>query len=99
MARGPSKAKAVCTEPTVRVIETFRAVGDYEAGNLKQDAPSCFNGIVRVKRYRITIEEIEEPNEVIKARIQQLCDESKNHHDWCPLQIAAHKYGLELKFK
>lgn len=84
-------------EPKTRVFETFRAIGAYEMGNLRQEDPSCFNGNVQVKRYRVTIEEIEEPDDVIAARIQKLWDECKNHHHWSPLQAVAKRHGLELK--
>jgi len=86
-------------KPKILIFETFRKIRDYEIGNLRQENPSSFNGSVSVKRYRVTIEEIEEPDDVIRERIQKLWDECKNHHHWGPLQAVAKRYGLELAFK
>ena len=86
------------SEPKVMVFETFKEIGSYEIRTLKDDAPYCFNGIVAVRRYRVTIEEIEEPNEVIQERLQKLWDKSKNHHDWGHLQAVARRYGLDLHY-
>lgn len=85
-------------EPKTIVFETFRKIGTYQIGGLKDENPSCFNGNVAVRRYRVTIEEIQEPDDVIRARIQELWDECNNHHHWGPLRAAAKQYGLELKF-
>jgi len=77
-------------------IETFREIGKNFKHSLEQKEPSCFNGIVRVQRYRVTVEEIEEPVEVIAERLQKLWDYSDNHHDWQPLKDAANKIGYVL---
>jgi len=80
-----------------KIIETFRSIGDFELRNITQDKPSCFNGFVTVKKYRVTIEEIEEPKEVIAGRLQKLWDECANWHHHVPLKNAAKKIGYELK--
>ena len=77
-------------------FETFRDIRDYELNNLTQKEFSCFNGFVRIKKYRITIEEIEEPKEVYEQRLQKLWDECDNWHHWEPLQSEAKKIGYEL---
>ena len=77
-------------------FETFREIGKYQIGTIKQDEPSCFNGMVRVKRYRVTVEEIKEPDEVIVARLQKMWDNCTNHHNRDPLVTAASSYGVEL---
>ena len=77
-------------------FETFRDIGHFEITGLTQKEPSCFNGMVRVTKSRITIEEVEEPVEVIQARIQKMWDECKNSHHHQPLKAMAKKYGLEL---
>lgn len=86
-------------EPKTMVFETFLQIGSYEIGNMKRDDPSCFNGNVSVKRYRVTIEEIEDPDDVIRARLQKLWDECDNHHHREPLRAVAKRYGLELAYK
>ena len=77
-------------------FETFRVLGNYEIDNLTQSNPSCFNGMARVVKYKITVEEIKEPVEVIRARIQKMWDECDNHHHWGPLRAVGKKYGMEL---
>lgn len=62
----------------------------------KQLEPSSFNGDVRFRKYRITVEEIEEPNEVLAGRLQKLWDECDNYHHWTPLKEAAASIGYTL---
>ena len=57
--------------------------------------PSVFNGSVYVRKYRITIELVDEPIEVIRERIQKLYDESRNYHDHEPLRREGKLYGME----
>ncbi len=78
-------------------IETFRRPAHYERRNLTADAPSCFNGIVSVRKYRITFEEVQESKEVIAERILRLWTESDNGHDRVPLRKAADEIGLTLE--
>jgi hypothetical protein len=80
-----------------QTIETFRTIGGYELSSLTQKEPTCFNGKVRVRKTRITVELIDEPIEVIQERIQKLWDENKNHHNWGPLVSIGKEYNLELK--
>ena len=80
-------------------FETFKEIGSYEKYNLISKEPSCFNGIVNLRKYKVTIELIEEPNEIIQERLQKLWDECNNHHNWEPLQNMAKKIGYELKDK
>jgi hypothetical protein len=77
-------------------MSILRQIETYEARFFSQSEPSCFNRMVRVVRYRITVEKIEEPDEVIRARIQKLWDECDNHHDKEPLMAVGKRYGLEL---
>lgn len=76
MRRAKKKAKPVDHLAQPVAIETFRDVGPYEMSSLRQDQPTCFNGIVRVHRYRVTFERIDEPDEVIRDRILKLWLES-----------------------
>ena len=80
----------------MKKIETFRAIGSYILQQLKQNEPSCFNGIVDVEKYEITIVKIEEPKKVYKERLQKLWDECDNHHHWNPIKATAKKLGVEL---
>ena len=81
----------------INTFETFREIGSFELRQLTQENPSCFNGMVRVEKYRVTVEKVEEPVEVIRARLQKLWDECENHHHREPLVRAGMKYGLDLQ--
>lgn len=58
---------------------------------------SCFNGDVRVVKYKITIEEVPEAPEIIHARLEDLWLRCDNHHHYSPLKEAAEKHGYEFK--
>ncbi len=79
-------------------FDTFRGVGSYEKSNMLQQEPSCWNGNVRVRKYRITVELIDEPEEVIQARIQKLWDECTNHYNWAAIKSAAALEGVNVDF-
>lgn len=57
--------------------------------------PRCFNGSVYVRRYRLRYELIDEPKEVVIARIRKLWDSSENYHDAEPLRTAAAELGVD----
>jgi len=78
------------------VFETFRRLGSFEIGRLTENQPSCFNGNVAIRKYRVTIEEIEEPKEALQGRLLKLWHECDNHHHWQPLKCAAGELGIEL---
>ena len=78
-------------------FETYHPLGSWERSRLESKQPSCLNGYVQVIRYRIVCEPIEEPAEVVHARLQKLWDESTNHHDHTPLTAWAKKLGYTLQ--
>lgn len=82
--------------PYPMVFETYRELAGYWQTQLEQEHPSVFNGWVRVRRYRVTVEEVPEPLEVLRSRLQTLWDECDNHHHWTPLKKAAAEIGCEL---
>lgn len=86
------------TKPPI-TFETFSDPGPYQIGNLTSTEPSCFNGIVRFRKQRITIEEVEEDIEVLHERLRKMWRECKNHHHWNPLQSAAKSVGLTLNME
>ena len=77
-------------------FETFKEIDGYYKQRMIENEPVCFNGMVKVRKYKVTIELIDEPIEVIHARLQKLWDECKNSHHWKPLKAEAKKYGLKL---
>jgi|LakMenEpi03Aug12_release.lakeMendotaPanAssembly.Ray.scaffolds.fasta_scaffold00097_106 hypothetical protein len=78
-------------------FETFKKIGAYEQSILEKKDATCFNGEVNIHKYKVTVEPIEEPKEVLAERLQKLWDECDNHHHWNPLQEAAEEIGYELK--
>lgn len=82
----------------MKQFETFSEISDYTIRDLTMGSPLCFNDQVRVVKWRVTIEKIDEPDSVIRERIQKLWDECENPHHWQPLKRVANKYGLELDF-
>jgi len=81
---------------TKKIIETFQPVDSWREEQLTKKEPWCFNGWVGIKKYRITIEEIQEPKDVLAARLRKLWRECDNHHHWRPLQGVAKEIGIEL---
>ena len=59
--------------------------------------PDVFNGSVHVYRYRHTVERIEEPREVIFARIAELYRATTNHHDRTALREEATRLGTTIE--
>lgn len=79
-------------------FETFKRIDGYAKNQIIESDPTCFNGMVRVRKYRVTVELIDEPIEVIQKRIKKMWDECETHHHWDPLKAVAAEYGLELVF-
>lgn len=78
-------------------FETFRALGTYEQIQMTQKEPSSFNGWIRIRKYRVTVEPIDEPKDVLQERLQALWDNCDNHHHCSPIRAEAKKLGYELK--
>ena len=75
---------------------TFRDIGAFEINQIRQDQPSCCNGIVRVRQYRVTVELVDEYLDVIIARLQKMFDETTNIHHRQSLIEEARKYNYDL---
>lgn len=78
-------------------FETFREPNSFTLHSLEQDKPSAFNGHVEIYKYKVTIERVEEPKEVLCERLQDLWDKCDNHHHWTPLENKAEEIGYEFK--
>lgn len=92
------KKKSPPVDVYPKSIETFRKP-DWELNNMKYNAtePSCFNGAVSIKKYKVTAEIIEEAPEVYQQRLEKLWIESDNWHHRGPLQLAADEIGYVYK--
>jgi hypothetical protein len=82
---------------TITQIETFFDSEYLLSQIASQDKPSCFNGMVKIKKYKVTKELIQEPIEVLQERLQSLWDHSNNYHDHLPLANMAKSLNYELK--
>jgi hypothetical protein len=95
--RKPTSTPAQPAPPEFPVaIETFHKPGSYERGQWVRNAPSVGNGEVSVRRFRITVEEIAEPVEVLAERLRGLWRGTTNHHHWDPLKAEARRLGVTL---
>lgn len=90
------KPKASAKPSGPIVIETFSSMGAWEQSRIRQDEPSCFNGIVSIRKTRVTIEAIEETTDVLFERLLKLWRESDNFHHRKPLHCVAQALGREL---
>ncbi len=88
------------TLPDVVEFETFRDVrGFYDVRNMTSENATCFNGNVSVRKFRIRIELVDEPVEVIGERLEKLWVECDNHHHRAPLEAKAAAIGYTFKGK
>lgn len=88
-------AKAKKIEPTYpKVIEAGFIEPWFSSIRL---TPMAMNGGVNVRKFKVTIEMIDEPIEVIQNRIQDLWDKCDNYNNCTPLKNEAKKYGYDLK--
>lgn len=74
-------------------FETFRYS---PCDQMRKETPDCFNGRVEVKKFRVIIEPIDEPKEVVFERIKKLWRECDNMHHFGPLRKAAEELGFTL---
>jgi hypothetical protein len=88
--------KASPPEPERVVFETYRRPSAFSLDHFRQAVPGCANGEVSVRRWRVTVEPIEEPVEVLYARLLDLWERCDNHHHWGPLKAEARKLGCML---
>lgn len=76
----------------------FETYGDptHFIERLVTEKPSALNNIIRVQRYRITVELIEEPKEVLKCRLLELSNEGGHIDRRKRIRAAASKLGITL---
>lgn len=96
-----SKKKRAAPKPKAppefpKVIETFFKPTEWSLRRFEHSEPSCMNGQVSIKRYRLTVEEIEEPIEVLHERLRKLWRQETNPHRWGPIKSEAKRLGLDL---
>lgn len=78
-------------------FETFRKLSSYDISNIKKDEPSSFNGNIEFRKYKVTVEPVDESFEILSERLQTMWDKCDNFHHWNPLNSAAKSIGYELQ--
>jgi len=98
MARTKKKDLPKPHEPYRVEMETMRQpwVTSRDITASMAATPDAYNGDVHVRKYKVTVEMIDEPIEVIQARIQDLWDNCDNSHNWKSLQYMGERYGMTL---
>ena len=75
---------------------TYHKFGEWEVAQLQRTEPSAFNGIVCVRKYRVTVQEIVESEDTIRQRIQELCWNCDNSDEHAALQREARVCGMDV---
>jgi hypothetical protein len=96
MGTKKSKPAAAPSGPLNIQFETFWRPLRLDQRRMTSESPSCFNGVVSIKRYRVTFEEMEETREVLAERLRDLWRKCDNMHHIGPLREAAKEMGVEL---
>jgi hypothetical protein len=78
-------------------FETFYDIGNYEINNLKQEQPSTFNGMCRIRKLKVTIELVEEPIDIIHARLEEVWLHCDNWHNRECIEAEARRYNYTFK--
>lgn len=85
-------------KPGCPIVVEFCGPSRFVIHDIKKDqVPHVINGQVFFRRYRTTIEIIDEPREVLAERLQELFDDTDNMHHIGPLREAARSIGVELQ--
>jgi len=77
-------------------FETFKHPSKYVIGLLTQDKPDVFNDVISWRKHVVTVEMVEEPVEVLTARLQEMWDTCENSHHWNAIKAEAKKLGYEI---
>ena len=75
-------------------FETFKELSYFSQMNMAEEKPYCWNGVAYIRKYRVTVELVEEPVEVLRERVQKLWDECDNFHNWDTIQKHANELGM-----
>lgn len=96
MAKAKTTKPKKPAEPTYpKISETF-ADPSWSINNVALPHPRVGNGDAQFRRYRVTVELIDEPQEALADRVHKMWRETNNHHHRMPLRTAAAELGIEL---
>lgn len=81
----------------IETIETFRDIRGYYLKELSNTKPSGTNGL-SYKKYKITVEELQEPSDVYQERLQEIYDNKYSGFNIKQSVLReALKLGVEIK--
>jgi hypothetical protein len=78
-------------------IEVFGMPSEYALNSLGKTEPNVWNSKVNVKRYRITVEEIDESKEVIKERLLEMLKQRGHISHPQSIREEAKRLGIDLQ--
>lgn len=79
------------------VIETFwNPTASLESTSRIHDAPFCINETVGIFKFKITVEQVDEPAEVLQERLRDLWRKCANHHHFTHMKQMGKALGIEL---
>lgn len=61
-------------------------------------SPQCFNGMCMIRQYKVTVEEIEEPREVLEERLRLIWADKRYGHsgNLKAMRKEAERLGIDL---
>ena len=80
----------------MKQTECFGMPSNYQLQLLGSQKPNVHNGTVSVKRYRITVEEIAEPIEVLRGRLVELQGQRLHIDSYAAISAEAKSLGITL---
>lgn len=80
----------------IKTSECYGLPNDYMLDCMGKPTPCVWNGEVHVKRYRISVEEVVEPADVLKARLQALLKERGHPDNDRAIRQEASRLGISL---
>lgn len=81
---------------SVNQVEVFGLPNESALRSLGHSEPVVWNGVVSVKRYRITVEEVIEPVDVLRERLQGLLGKRGHIDNPAAIRAEARRLGVEL---
>jgi hypothetical protein len=85
--------------PFPTTFQTFFPVGTHNIRDWTQSKPSSFNALIRVKKYRVTIEEVQEPEDVIIDRLVELYKNADSYRERAAIEDYAEACGFNIDWK
>jgi hypothetical protein len=89
--------KKAPVETWPKVYESYKEPDGYQFQNKAWENPYCFNGIVSLHQYRITVQRVEEPTDVILDRARSLYATLESRSQDTLRQYVLREYGVDLR--